>query len=828
MSKLKRLFVTFLSLIITTIILTVCSIVYSSGEVMYFSIESLMHRNEPNLGYGIGDPNHGGDKIWNIVKRSGPNAEDILPGDYYCLKGGLGFSNEGEKVRYDVFLDLKDEKDGIIAQNSVLADLLTGTIETNDGKVGRYEALLALFDLLYLPDSSKESYKDELQQKVIEYAAQYDNYHGGEIGLLYEYPLTDDDIVAAQQVAIWYFTNYGNETYNKTDKGSWLYFTTSENGTYNALISGYGIQGKSRGNGAEALYNYLVATAKENAKYYTAGNTPLPVSLSTNTLNYEESGENYVLGPIRFIKNNEIDYNITLSVNNGSSSVSNYKLLDSRKVDVTSSKQIKDLVGEDFYISIPKSVISNKVSNISLNFNTKYEVTDTIVAAVSGTGGEDEQPIGIPKKQEKSVQASLNVTVENKEFDLSLRKYITKVNGVELTGENSRIPNIDVSNLNVGSTTASYKHKKDPVLIRIGDVITYKITVYNEGEVAGYVNKIVDQLPRGLTYSKILTSGYSGSYDEGNNVLTITRNSNNDDKLNEYNGNNLDSTTIEIECKVNTNENGKVLTNIAYIAEEEKEDGTIIESEQGEDRDSVPSIKPVGNQDSIENYTGNGNKQDLADKNYYYKGQEDDDDFEKLIVKEKTGNYNLQIEKVDSVDNSVKLENAEFGVKVNNTSIGDFISGKNGLTSTGTINITDVNTVDIIEITESKAPEGYNSLINTITIRVEKEETATGYQVKSVDFVNDDNVTVDFQNNIIKVIVEDEKKTGYYDLQLLKTDNETGSSLNGAVFEITLPDGSRENKTTEGNGILEINNINIEEAGTDYITIEEITAPNRI
>ena len=314
MSKLKRLSVTFLSLIIASVILTMCSIVYSSGETMYFSIESLMHRNIPNLGYSIGNPNSGGHKIWNIVKRTGPSTEDILPGDYYCLKGGLGFANEGKNVTYDVFLDLKDEKNSIIAQNSVLADLLNGTIETDSGTVGRYEALLALFDLLYLPGSSEEGYKEELQQNVIQYASQYDANHSSYIGLLYEIPLTDDDIVAAQQAAIWYFTNYEDKTFDKTTNVGWLNFTTSENGSYTSFTSGYGEQGRSRGNGAEALYNYLIATAKENAKYYTAGDTSLPVSLSTSTLNYEESGDNYILGPIRFVENNKIVYNLNMKI----------------------------------------------------------------------------------------------------------------------------------------------------------------------------------------------------------------------------------------------------------------------------------------------------------------------------------------------------------------------------------------------------------------------------------------------------------------------------------------------------------------------------------
>ena len=34
----------------------------------------------------------------------------------------------------------------------------------------------------------------------------------------------------------------------------------------------------------------------------------------------------------------------------------------------------------------------------------------------------------------------------------------------------------------------------------------------------------------------------------------------------------------------------------------------------------------------MEDYTGNNNKEDLTDADYYYKGQQDDDDFEKLKV----------------------------------------------------------------------------------------------------------------------------------------------------------------------------------------------------
>ena len=64
----------------------------------------------------------------------------------------------------------------------------------------------------------------------------------------------------------------------------------------------------------------------------------------------------------------------------------------------------------------------------------------------------------------------------------------------------------------------------------------------------------------------------------------------------------------------------------------------------------------------MENYTGNGNKPDLTDSNYYYKGQQDDDDFEKLITKQITGSYNIQLEKVDKDNNSTKLSGAVFSV----------------------------------------------------------------------------------------------------------------------------------------------------------------------
>ena len=117
-----------------------------------------------------------------------------------------------------------------------------------------------------------------------------------------------------------------------------------------------------------------------------------------------------------------------------------------------------------------------------------------------------------------------------KEFDLALSKYVTKVDGVELSGSNSRVPNIDLSTLETG-TTATYKHRKDPVVVKTGSVVTYNLTVYNEGDKSGRATKIVDQLPTGLKFSKLNTSDFSANYDENTNRLTIVRYSDNKNNI---------------------------------------------------------------------------------------------------------------------------------------------------------------------------------------------------------------------------------------------------------------------------------------------------------
>lgn len=62
---------------------------------------------------------------------------------------------------------------------------------------------------------------------------------------------------------------------------------------------------------------------------------------------------------------------------------------------------------------------------------------------------------------------------------------------------------MDVTPLKEGtSTSAIYKHKKDPVEVKIGDVVTYNIRVYNEGGIDGYAAELTEYFPTYLAFDE--------------------------------------------------------------------------------------------------------------------------------------------------------------------------------------------------------------------------------------------------------------------------------------------------------------------------------------
>lgn len=699
----------------------------NAATPLYLGITKIRTNDTPNIGYAIGDPNSNGTTgnasvIWNLLEYTSADNNAPLKANgsknIYCLKAGVGFTDTRTRDTYNVFYDMKTEREQIKAQNDVLNSIVTGTVPyqaspTSDTiQVEKYDALLALLDMLHLIEDTQEAKAIYLEAAGIHEEA-------------WDFALTKDDISAVQQAAIWYFTNYHNNDgthdmkYDKTQNTGWLNYTLDGN-SYTSL-SDYRVQTAPNPNGntnsgeqrqlqAEILYNYLIRTAKANASHYSNAETlGAPAKLNTKTLNYEEVGSNYIVGPINITEQegSNIPYTIDFVVKNSGTIMTNYRLLHSDKTTIANN--VKDLVGEDFYLSIPK----DGTTTISVATTIKYNTTKLTLWA--STTNNQTQPVLIPEKKQETVPVELVVTPNQKVFDLALRKYITKVNNVELIGTNSRVPEITTNTLETG-TTATYKHKKDPVMIQTGDKVTYKLTIYNEGEKAGRATKVVDQLPAGLKFVRVISGNFvQESYQETDNTLTLRRANGNETNLSAYTEGNLSSETIEIECEVVEKPdavNSKVLTNVAWIQEAiDSESNITITNQKGADRDSEPNTKPNVNKNNMADYKGHTeNKADLTDSDYYYKGEQDDDDFEKLILMPDSFDLKL-IKRITAVNNQNVPERIE---KVD-------VSKLNTLDQNGNLITTGDYTLNKEPVRVKKGD------IVTYTFRIYNEGTIDGY-----------------------------------------------------------------------------------------------------
>ncbi len=258
-----------------------------------------------------------------------------------------------------------------------------------------------------------------------------------------------------------------------------------------------------------------------------------------------------------------------------------------------------------------------------------------------------------------------------KELDLALRKYIVKANGKNV----DMAPTVDSTPLKNGENNAIYKHAKTPVEVKQGNTIVFEIRVYNEGEIDTGTT-IIDALPDGLEYvenssintkygwKKVagLTESEDGSGKKHENYETDYLKNR---KITAYDSENdkLSSDYVQIECRLSDDATAaSILTNIAEISTGKYPGES--ETEILTDRDSNIN-SDNGNNDYINtnldstNYTGDkNNKEDLTDKDYFYKGLEDDDDFAKIKVVGKSFDLNLKkfITKINGEDTKTSRE----------------------------------------------------------------------------------------------------------------------------------------------------------------------------
>ena len=380
-------------------------------------------------------------------------------------------------------------------------------------------------------------------------------------------------------------------------------------------------------------------------------------------------------------------------------------------------------------------------------------------------------------------------TVKVQNFDMALTKEITSIeypngNKVDLT----RLVNVDKTKLNnKTSTTATYNMDKSLITVTKDSIITYTITVYNEGNVDAYAWIVTDYLPKGLELYATEVDGvnYEWKVTEKDNGTSVIQSIYlHDKKIDAFNGNQLSSASIKVKCKVTSDETNRILTNVAEISDYRyypngKEDpyNYVSANKENVDVDSVQDnigklMSKESTPDKISSYEQKVKSID-QEKNYISKEKtnyEDDDDFENVII----GNKSLDL----ALRKSISAVNGQTVVNDYNLTENRLpkITGETALSALATGNAEYYHNKEAIEVNQ-------NDEI-TYTIRVYNEgneddycgyaKEITDYLPEGLTFVKiDDTSTAKWQTT---------SKEGDSTVKLKYIGNET--IYNNSLFEI--------------------------------------------
>ena len=189
--KLKKKNVLILLTLMFILMTSMFSMVSARTENKWFGLELL---RESGNGYIVNGKN-----VWEICSYgtgTTPSAVADHSETIYCLRAGIGFgsnnwgNSETEKKLYTSSFDMKQEK--------IPAEYLSVLPEGET-----YKKMLWILDNSYVaPKTAQEqNTANEYKNKLLEKAGIPQS----------ENKLTDEDIDAVQQLAIWYFTNPNSE-----------------------------------------------------------------------------------------------------------------------------------------------------------------------------------------------------------------------------------------------------------------------------------------------------------------------------------------------------------------------------------------------------------------------------------------------------------------------------------------------------------------------------------------------------------------------------------------------------------------------------------------
>lgn len=591
--------------------------------------------------------------------------------EIYCLNGEKtfpGFDSNGDPLvttykNFGNFFDISDENSEVY---KYVKDVTNGITEKN------YNSICWLLNNFYLEyqysDDEKETkFENFLENIFADYLAKSKEALGQnattveEIKTLVDY----DDVKALQQVAIWYFSNKdfiditedsnfdNDKNKNGYDVGDGTGLSkvktkfelpaieitkmkwTGNTGSSETVDLTNGGKGKA----LNIVLSYFLENASNAQSNNSVESYSYPEVISKD-VKAEVDGNNYKVGPFE-ITSSEADsktYEITLT--DGENAITEYEL----KTAAENSEKIDSLqaaVGKKFYVYVPIPDKSKNEKNLTeVKLSIKYLLSETTASywqKIDDDGNiEDKyQPVVWITKVDKPDSVC---AVPIPESDLALRKYIVSVNGDTSI---ARKPIVDATGLikENPDETAIYKHKKSPIEISSGDKIVYEIRVYNEGATKATVTKITDFIPDGLELVEGSSINAKYNWTVTNGVAVAELNATLDEldsKKVALNPNSLEgglsTTFVQIELKVKDGlDAGKILTNVAEIT------GDNI-------YDSDSNTSSISKENINDSFSGNkDNDSNLDNPNDFYKGLEDDDDFEKVKIKGKV--FDLALKK---------------------------------------------------------------------------------------------------------------------------------------------------------------------------------------
>jgi len=554
-----------------------------------------------------------------IVKYE--NAQGLGNVDYltqiYCLRHGIGFGSEGSTaaiVPYTQHFDMK--------QPETIGNEYKEAIGITAGVTPNYNKIMWILNMVANPNN-QESIIALFEAAGIN----IDDFKGDKAQMTQEEMI--DIIEAAQQMAIWYYTNPTGDYHPSGTNESLRVGSTNQNNSKSPVVSKY--YNDEINYPLNELYRYLITKAEEAVnRGYTYQTAATTINFNKDNATYVEEGTNYKFGPynLTYTNNPGINVNIEADVQLGN----NIRIVNAQGVEYpgnTVSEKILNANGTDFYAVVPKST---NVKTFKISISANYQTTDITYWSTSANIAQRNQPVVIVQKAPKAFNDEKIIQVREipKEFDLALRKFITGIRsatGVAKQVE-SREPVITqqaLEDLATGrtefKTTAVKTHRKDALTVETGDIVTYTIRVYNEGDVDGYVDQITDYLPAGLELTENSRINQANRWAKDGKVLRSELHTKDLLKAFDKNTKTLSYVDYQVECTVldTTNLTTRDLTNVAEITAQRP-----VDNQQIRDRDSVPNNLT---RDQITNYNPGTSEKG--------KGYEDDDDYEPLKTSNK-------------------------------------------------------------------------------------------------------------------------------------------------------------------------------------------------